>query len=89
MVDNGKNGKNSSFGEAVGLDRKLLAYALAGGAALVAPAQADIISYAGPTLSTLSGPIELDLNNDSVLDLLSWRPRAGIWCRILWTRMAS
>ena len=68
MAVNGKNVKKSSAGELVGLDRKLVAYALAGGAALVAPAQADIISYAGPTLSTLSGPINLDLNSDSIVD---------------------
>jgi hypothetical protein len=68
MTENGKNFSRSSRGEATALDRKLLAYALAGGAALVGPAHADIISYSGPTLSTIDGPISLDLNNDLTID---------------------
>lgn len=35
-----------------GLDKKLIAYAVAGGAALSAPVHAGIIDYGGPTLTT-------------------------------------
>ena len=53
------------------LDKKLLAYAIAAGATAV-PANAGIIYYAGPELSskTTGTPINLDLDGDTVIDFL-------------------
>src|ERR1051325_8085943 len=53
------------------LDKKLLAYALAGGAAIAAPAHAgSIFYYSGPTLSTEASDLRIDLNldGDSTVD---------------------
>lgn len=59
-----------SLAGVLGLDAKLLAYALAGGAFVGAPgiANAGVIHYGGlPILSAPSG-VEIDLNNDSQAD---------------------
>jgi hypothetical protein len=57
---------------ATALDKKLLAYAIAGGAAIAAPAHAGtIFVYSGPTLSTESSvnqQLNLDLDGDTVID---------------------
>jgi hypothetical protein len=49
-----------SGGESASFDKKLIAYAIAGGAVLAAPAHAGIIEYGGPILDTNStNPISI------------------------------
>jgi hypothetical protein len=55
---------SKSHRDSGGFDKKLIAYAMAGGAVLAAPAHAGVIDYSGPTLTSTdtSSPIHIGVD---------------------------